>query len=116
MSIMINGNESWSTRSGIFECIVEETRELFKDNEQSCIKEIYDPLDNYQQFIDLGNISAGDFNLFYRHCKQAMDGFPDSERGKIPDEEYMPVILGNWSHLLENLRKDPRYRGQQETE
>ena len=112
MDIWIGGEKWWSTTSGIFECIVEEARALFKDSEQECVKNIYESLDDhYQQHILLGNLDGECFNLFYSYCKKAMDEFPNSERGKIPDKEYLPVILGNWANLLTDLRKDPRYRG-----
>ncbi|MDR2736101.1 MAG: hypothetical protein LBB49_00880 [Gracilibacteraceae bacterium] len=111
MTIWINSNKAWSTQSGIFECIVEETRSLFKDSEQRYVREIYKPLDDYQQFIELGGADDEGFNLFYKYCKQAMDEFPDSERGKIPDKEYLPVILGQWSGVLRIMSEDPRYRG-----
>lgn len=100
MSIIINSDEAWITKSGIFECVVEETRELFKDNEQNCVNKIYEPLDDFQQYIYLSHVDEECFNLFYNYCMKATDNFPDSERGKIPDKEYLPVILGNWSILL----------------
>ena len=89
--------------------IVEETRSLFQDCEQRCVKEIYESLDDFQQFISLVNADEECFNMFYRYCKQAMNEFPNSERVQIPDKEYIPVILGDWAEVLRMMREDPRY-------
>ena len=115
MYISIADGTGLVTSTGIFECIVEETRSLFKDSEQGCVKEIYMSLDEWcQTFIALDDIDAECFNLFYSYCEKAMVDFPNSERGKIPDKEYLPVILGEWSEVLRIMREDPRYRGEQQ--
>ena len=110
--ICINENGGWSGPTGIFECIVEETRKLFTDGEQKYVQEIYQSLDEqFQSFIVLDYVDETCFNLFYNHCKKAMDRFPDSERGsKIREKPVMPLILQNWAELLRIMRDDPRYR------
>ena len=116
MDIWIGDNGWWSTTSGVFECIVEETRSHFKNSEQEHMKKIYMPLDEwYQGYIDLREINEECFNMFYNYCKKAMDGFLDSDRGKIPEKDRIPIILGNWAEVLRIMREDPRYRGQQES-
>ena len=118
MDIFINYNDNgwWSSKTGIFECIVEETRSPFKDSEHECLKTIYLPYDEwYQGYIDLRHVDEKCFNLFYSYCMQAMSDFSNSERSKILDKEFLPVILFQWSAVLMIMRDDSRYRGQQES-
>ncbi|MCL1790835.1 MAG: hypothetical protein FWG40_05675 [Peptococcaceae bacterium] len=126
MYIYIGKEASWhsdnclpylETSAGIFECIVEETRGLFKDSEQKYVEEIYQPLDEWgQNYISLEDVDKEGFSLFGDYCKKAMEDFPNSETGKSVPSEGMPVILVNWSELLRIMREDPRYRKRQESE
>lgn len=100
-----------SLSGGVFECIVEETRKRFKDDEQFCVKEIYTPLDEQgQNFIVLDYVDECCFNLFYFYCKKAMEDFPLSERAKLVPENHIPGILWNWAEVLRVMREDSRYR------
>ena len=114
MDVIIDQETIWGTSTGIFECIVDGTRSLFRDSELRCEKEIFASVDHFQQFLALDELDEECFNLFYSHCKKAMEEFPSSETGKSVPQEGMPVILVNWSELLRIMREDPRYRGQQE--
>ncbi|QXH40984.1 MAG: hypothetical protein ACQZ2J_10330 [Pseudomonas piscis] len=101
----------WSTSGGVFDCVVEATRKLFKDDEHCCLKAIYTPLDEQgQNFIVLDYVDVSCFNLFYSYCNRAMEEFPLSERAKIVPESHIPGILWNWSEVLRSMREDPRYR------
>ncbi|MGE7955214.1 hypothetical protein ACQKQA_01215 [Pseudomonas sp. NPDC089530] len=112
MYISIGAGTGWSTSGGVFDCIVEPTRRLFKPDEQCCLSEIYSALDEQgQSFIVLDAIDEGCFNLFYCYCKKAMEEFPLSERGRIVPENHIPGILWNWSEVLRIMKEDPRYRG-----
>lgn len=111
MYICIGRNSGWSTSGGVFDCIVEPTRRLFKPDEQDCLSDIYSPLDNQgQSFIALDTIGESCFNLFYSYCERAMNEFPLSDRAKIVPESHIPGILWNWSEVLRLMREDPRYR------
>lgn len=111
MYICIGRGTGWSTSGGVFDCIVEPTRNLFKATEQCCLNEIYSPLDEQgQSFIALDTVDGDCFNLFYSYCKKAMEEFPISERAKIVPESHIPGILWNWSEVLRIMREDPRYR------
>ncbi|WP_414910851.1 hypothetical protein [Pseudomonas sp. IT-P44] len=110
MYISINDNSGWGTSGGVFDCIVEGTRKFFTKNQESCMRAIYEALDEQaQSFIILDKVSDECFNLFYRHCKTAMDGFPESERGKLVPESHIPGVLWNWSEVLRLMREDSRY-------
>lgn len=101
----------WSTSGGVFDCIVESTRMLVQPDEQCCLRDIYAPLDEQgQNFIVLDYVDESCFNLFYSRCKQAMEGFPSSDRAKIVPESHIPGIVWNWSEVLRIMREDPRYR------
>lgn len=66
----------WSTSGGVFDCVVEATRKLFKDDEHCCLKAIYTPLDEQgQNFIVLDYVDVSCFNLFYSYCNRAMEEF-----------------------------------------
>lgn len=112
MYISIGNGRGWGTSSGVFDCIVESTRERFAEDQQVCMKSIYESLDERgYQGIMLGDaLDSACFNLFYRHCEAAMKEFPHSERGKIPPPEHIPGILWNWSEVLRLMREDPRYK------
>ncbi|WAJ36022.1 hypothetical protein OU800_15515 [Pseudomonas sp. GOM7] len=100
-----------SISGGVFDCVVEETRRKFKDDECFCMKEIYRPLDEQgQNFIVLDYVDECCFNLFYAHCKKAMEEFSLSERAKLVPERHIPGILWNWSEVLRGMREDARYR------
>ena len=45
MYISIGEGTGWSASGGVFDCIVEATRGLFKEDEQCCLESIYAPLD-----------------------------------------------------------------------
>ncbi|WMD21210.1 hypothetical protein RAS12_02245 [Achromobacter seleniivolatilans] len=101
----------WSVSEGVFDCIVEATRKLFKDDEVCCLNEIYSPLDDQgQNFIVLDYVDVRCFNLFYSYCKRAMEDFPRSERGGVVPESHIPGILWNWAEVLRLRREDSRYR------
>ncbi len=111
MMVSINEEEGFVTSGGVFDCIVENTRLLFTEDQKGCVWEIYKTLDEQgQSFIVLDYVDADCFNLFYRHCEAAMKAFPESERGKIPPPSHIPGILWNWSEVLRLMREDPRYR------
>ncbi len=111
MFISINEEGGWGTSNGIFECIVENTREMFSGEQKECVKAIYETLDEQgQTFIALDHVDVDCFNLFYHYCDAAMKIFPESERGKVPDPDYVPVILRDWEDFLRLMRDDPRYR------
>lgn len=111
MYICIGRNSGWSTSGGVFDCIVEATRGLFKGNEQDCLSNIYSPLDDQgQSLIALDAVDESCFNLFYSYCESAMSDFPLSERAKIVPWSHIPGILWNWSEVLRLMREDPRYR------
>lgn len=77
------------------------------------MRQIYASLDEQaQSFIVLDKVSDKCFNLFYRHCKMAMDNFVDSSRGKIVPEDHIPGILWHWSEVLKLMREDSRYEQQ----
>lgn len=111
MYISIGKDSGWGTSGGVFDCIVESTREMFTKDERACMEAIYGTLDNEgQSFIVLDRVDSTCFNLFYRHCEDAMKEFPHSERGKIPPPDHIPGILWNWSEVLRLMREDPRYK------
>ncbi len=96
---------------GIFDCIVESTRVGFENREEGCRKEIYASFDEQgQNFITLDCVGISCFNLFYGHCRRAMECFPTSERAKDLSEHRIPIILSHWSEMLRVMREDPRYR------
>ncbi|MDQ7760260.1 hypothetical protein ACM9XD_06205 [Xanthomonas sacchari] len=110
MYISINQGNGWGTSGGVFDCIVESTREMFPASQLDCMKEIYNSLDEEgQSFIVLGDVGASCFNVFYAHCKKAMEQFPESERGRSVPFSHIPGILWNWSEVLRLMREDPRY-------
>ena len=66
MFISINENGGLSTSSGVFDCIVESTREKFTEEQRNCKKAIYETLDEEEQsFIALNYIDDDCFNLFH---------------------------------------------------
>ena len=111
MYVSIGEGTGWSASGGVFDCIVEATRGLFKEDEQCCLKSIYAPLDEQgQSFIVLDYVDEVCFNLFYAYCKMAMDEFPFSQRAEIITEARVPGVLFGWSELLKIMQADPRYR------
>ena len=111
MYISINESSGWGTSGGVFDCIVEGTRALFTHDQYSCMRKIYDSLDEQaQSFIVLDNITGDCFSLFYSHCEAAMKIFPESDRGKLVSENHIPGILWNWSEVLRLMREDVRYK------
>lgn len=111
MYISIGEGTGWSASGGVFDCIVEATRKLFKDDEQCCLKSIYTPLDEQgQSFIVLDYVDESCFNLFYSYCKKAMDDFSLSERAELITESRVPGVLFGWSEVLRIMREDPRYQ------
>lgn len=111
MYISIGEGTGWSASGGVFDCIVESTRDLFKADEQCCLKAIYTPLDEQgQSFIVLDYVDGACFNLFYFYCKKAMDEFPLSERARMLMKNRIPGILFGWSEVLRLMREDPRYK------
>ncbi|WP_159565322.1 hypothetical protein [Budvicia diplopodorum] len=112
MYISIGKNTGWGLTSGLFDIITESTRELFSAEQYGCMKSIYEAFDDQgQSFIVLDSVDRDCFNLFYRHCKAAMEAFPDSPRGKISPLKSISGILWNWSEILRLMREDSRYRG-----
>lgn len=111
MYICIGRNSGWSTSGGVFDCIVESTRGLFKNNEKHCLSDIYSPLDDQgQSLIALDIVDEICFNLFYSYCESAMNDFPLSDRAERVPRSHIPGILWNWSEVLQLMREDPRYR------
>lgn len=111
MYISVNDGSGWGTSGGVFDCIVEGTRAFFTKDEESCMRRIYEALDEQaQSFIVLDNVTGECFNLFYRHCKAAMDNFSESVRGKSVPQDHIPGILWNWAEVLRLMREDPRYK------
>lgn len=111
MYISINDGSGWGASSGVFDCIVEGTRNFFTSDQAGCMRKIYEALDEQaQSFIVLDNVSDECFNLFYCHCKLAMDSFSESDRGKMVPEKHIPGILWNWSEVLRLMREDRRYK------
>lgn len=110
MYIAIGRKIGWSTSFGVFDCIVEATRENFNGEDRNCMHDIYRPLDDQaQSLIALDDVGVSCFNLFYKHCKQAMEEFPETERGKYVPPSHIPGILWNWSEILRIMREDSRY-------
>ncbi|GFM70303.1 hypothetical protein PSCICL_12950 [Pseudomonas cichorii] len=111
MYISISNGSGWGGAGGVFDCIVESTRELFGKDQYGCMRKIYEALDEQaQSFIVLDDVASECFNLFYSHCKTAMDSFPESSRGKKVPENHIPGILWNWSEVLRLMREDIRYK------
>jgi hypothetical protein len=110
MYISIGENTGFGTSGGKFDCIVESTRVVLKKRSPETIKPVYKSLDDEgQSFIVLDYINGDQFNIFYKCCKEAMEAFPNSERGKKLPPERMPAILWNWSEVLRIMREDPRF-------
>lgn len=110
MYISVNEHEGWTLSSGIFDCIVESTREVFSRDHMDCMKKIYKSLDDEgQSFIVLDYVDSYCFNLFYRNCKRAMDDFLSSPRGKSVRPTSIAGIFWNWAEVLRLMREDPRY-------
>lgn len=111
MYLAISKGVGYCVSEGIFECIVESTRRLFKNGENSCLEKIYVPFDEQgQNFIALNDVDVECFNLFYSYCKQAMISFPVSERGKELPENRIPIVLSHWSEFMRLMKEDPRCR------
>jgi len=69
MYISIGGEEGLSLTSGVFDCIVETTREMFSRGECKCLNFIYESYDDEgQSFIKLDSVDVGCFNVFYKNC------------------------------------------------
>lgn len=109
MYISIGEDTGWGLSTGIFDLIVESTRELFSDDEQKCLKAIYRSYDDEgQSFIVLRNVDANCFNLFYKHCNSALENFIENGHENI-EPKYVPFIVGQWSQVLKLIREDERF-------
>ena len=105
MYISINESSGWGTSGAVFDCIFEGTRALFTCDQYSCMRKIYEALDEQaQSFIILDNITVDCFNLFYSHCEAAMKIFTDSDRGKMVPENHIPAK--NWGQTTVTLMVD----------
>lgn len=110
MYISIGNDSGWALTFGIFDCIVESTREIFSCEDMNCMKKIYKSLDDEgQSFIVLDDVDVNCFNLFYKNCRLAMDDFLNSSRGKSVRPTSVAGILWNWAEFLRLMREDPRY-------
>jgi len=110
MFISINEHSGWDGSGGIFDCIVEGTREKFSSAEQACAHAIYLSLDDQgQSFITLNKVSEDCFNIFYKNCSAAMREFTESKRGKEVPSSHVLGILWNWGEVLRLMREDDRY-------
>ncbi|MCS3808633.1 hypothetical protein FHY19_001658 [Xanthomonas arboricola] len=110
MYISISNKVGWTLPFGMFDCIIESTRELFSCESMGCIKKIYKSLDDEgQSFVILDDVDINCFNLFYENCSRAMDDFLNSSRGKSVRPTSVAGILWNWAEVLRLMREDPRY-------
>lgn len=110
MYIAICEGVGWATSRGIFDCIVEGTRDRFGSEYGECARKIYSPLDEQgQSFVVLSDVDADCFNMFYFYCEQAMELFPKSNAGKLVPADHIKGILWNWSEVLRLMREDSRF-------
>ena len=96
----------WSLQTGIFLCLADETKKLFKQHEQKHVNIIYSP---YEQ-LNLDEADETGFNLFYKYCKQVMENFPNTESGKQCKQEFIPAIQAQFAEVLRLMREDERYQ------
>lgn len=113
MYIAISDGVGWATSSGVFDCIVEATRNKLNEVDGACAKCVYSTLDEQgHSFIALNDADKECFNSFYISCVQAMDEFPNSEQGRFVPPGHVPGIRWNWSEVLRLMRDDPRFLGE----
>lgn len=110
MYISIGGEEGLSLTSGVFDCIVETTREMFSRGECKCLNFIYESYDDEgQSFIKLDSVDVGCFNVFYKNCKKAKEVFPETELGKLTRERgTIDLVFQQWEEVLKIMREDER--------
>ena len=101
---------AWGLQTDIYQCIVDETRALFKSNELSHVEDVFKQYDEVGEWISLNEIDTIGFNLFYKYCNQAMENFPNTESGKQCMQEYIPAIQAQFAEVLRLMREDERYQ------
>lgn len=111
MYIAIGDGVGWAASRGVFDCIVEGTRDRFGIEHGACAHQIYSPLDEQgQSFIVLTDVEANCFNVFYHCCEEAMGVFPESNAGKLVRAGHIEGILWNWYEVLRLMRRDSRFQ------
>ena len=111
ISVSVSRKKMWTMQTGVFMCLIDEIRPLFKDNEKHHIDEICRPYDHEgMEFIVLDESCPTGFNLFYKYCKQVMENFPNTESGKQCMQEYIPAIQAQFAEVLRLMREDERYQ------
>jgi hypothetical protein len=107
----------WVTSSNIFHAIFDRVEKNFRPHEQTCREKCFE--DTGIDGIDLDFISKDCFNIFYLHCEEALEHYPDVEMlvwlDKFSDEpekrdDYVNGITWYWSQeVLKRLTLDKRY-------
>ncbi|MBJ2157797.1 hypothetical protein [Variovorax sp. IB41] len=99
--------------TGVFEVITEGTRKQFKPTEQGCLRACFLRLDEeFQEYINLDEISAECFNVFVRACESGLANYQATGTtawGFKQEEAWVHSNTLEWSELIKKLHADPRY-------
>lgn len=108
------GGIGFAYQTAVFECIVEGIRAHFQCNEQQCLKQCFEDLDELcMDYVCLYDVEPVCYNLFFHAAEVGLQQLKETGDVAIDrqvTEAFVSNIVREWEQLMIELRKDRRYR------
>jgi hypothetical protein len=100
-------------QTAIFECIVEGTRVNFPDDEQQCLGQCFEDLDELgMDYLCLYEVDGHCYSLFVHAAGKGLQDLKetgDVAVDRLVTKDFVSAVIQDWEQLMVELQRDPRY-------